>query len=104
MGHPQHQALADKRADREQAQLLADHPVVALLGLFDPRQVLVQVLLGGKGCAVNALQLFLLLVSAEVRAGDGCQTDSANAAGARHVRPQAQILEVLSDVGTGDVE
>jgi hypothetical protein len=42
--------------DVEQVQFAAQLAVVALFGLFQHRQVLLQVVLGGPGRAVDALQ------------------------------------------------
>ncbi len=52
----------------EKIELLAQTPMVAPFGFFQPRQILVQLLLGEPGCAVNALQLLVLFVAFPVGA------------------------------------
>ena len=68
--HPQDQAAADRLADGEQLELLAEHAVVALLRLFDLVQVGVEVLLAEEGGAVEALELLAAGVVLPVGAGD----------------------------------
>src|SRR5205823_1759771 len=58
LGHPQNQAAADRLADGEQLQLLAEQAVVALLRLFDLMQISVEFLLGEERGGVEALELF----------------------------------------------
>src|SRR4051794_20538516 len=56
-GHPQDQTAADRLADGEQLELLAEHAMVALLGLFDLLEVGIEILLTEKRGAIKALQL-----------------------------------------------
>ena len=53
----------------KQVQFAAQFAVVTLLGLFQHRQVLLQVILGRPGGAVNTLQHFIFVVTAPVGAG-----------------------------------
>ena len=55
--------------DAEQIKLLAQHAMVALRRLFQPRKVRVHILLREERRAINALQLRILLVAEPVRAG-----------------------------------
>ena len=55
---------------RKQVELLAQHAVVALLGLFDVLQVIVKVFLREERGPIDPLQLRILLVSQPVRARD----------------------------------
>ena len=56
--------------DAEQIELLAELAMVALLGLFEPLEVLVELLLREERRAVDALHLVVLLVALPVGAGD----------------------------------
>ena len=92
--HPQDQAAADRLADGEQLQLLAEHAVVALLRLLELVQVGVEVLLGEEGGAVEPLELLAGGVVLPVGAGDAQQLERADLAGVRDVRPAAQVDEL----------
>ena len=93
-GQPQGQAQADAGREGEQFHLLAQLAVVALLGFFQHQQVLVQHGLLGEGDAVDAGQLFALLVALPVGAGDGGQLDGLDVIGVLDVRAAAQVREV----------
>jgi hypothetical protein len=79
--------------DVEQVQFAAQLAVVALLGLLQHRQVLLQVVLGGPGRAVDALQHLVAVVAAPVGAGHLHQLEVLELARAGHVRAAAQVLE-----------
>jgi hypothetical protein len=64
------EAGADLVGEREEVELLAELAVVALGGLFEALLVGAQLVLGGPGGAVDALQLRVLLAAAPVGAGD----------------------------------
>ena len=98
------------RVEREQAHLRADLAVVTLLGLLLLQDPLVEFLLVLEGRAVEALELRVLLVAAEVGAGDAQQLDAAglHVAGAHDVRPGAKVhelavLEEADGFALGDV-
>ena len=93
LGVPQNQSRADVLLNRKQIELLAQHTMVALLGLLEPAQVAVEVILGEPGRAVDALQHLAALVAAPVRAGRVQQLEVLDPPGARHVRPAAQVHE-----------
>ena len=82
----------------EQAQLLADAPVVAALGLLDAVQVGFQRLGIGPGGAVDALQHLVARIAAPVGACQLGQLEGLQLAGAGHVRPAAEIDEIALTV------
>jgi hypothetical protein len=67
--------------------------MIALLGLLEHVQVLLQLVLGRPRRAVDALQHLVLRVAAPVRASHLHQLEVPELARARHVRAAAQILE-----------
>ena len=85
LGQPEDQALADRRIDEEQFELLAQHAMVAALGLFDPPQVVFEFLLGEEGGAVEPLQLLARGVALPVGPGHREQLERADGA-----RPRAR--------------
>src|SRR5205085_8756391 len=92
--HPQDQAAADERADREQAELLAEHAVVALLRFLELGGVLVELLLVEERGAIHTGKLFAIAVAPPIRAGDAHQLERLDLPGARHVWPATQIREI----------
>ena len=102
LGHPEDQARADQGRDREQAQLLADLAVVALLGLFDLGEVGVEVLLVEEGGAVDALEHRLVGVAFPVGPGDREELERADLAGVGDVRASAEVDELALAVEAQD--
>jgi hypothetical protein len=49
--------------------------MVALLGIFQPGEILIQLLLGEERRAVDALQLLIVFITLPIRAGDGEQLE-----------------------------
>ena len=90
VGHARAAALVEA----EQVELGAELAVVALLGLFDHGQVGLQVLGGGEGRAVDALQHGAVGIAAPVGAGHGGQLDGLQEARGGQVRPAAEVDEV----------
>src|SRR5262249_25328272 len=84
----------DQRRDGEQLELLAEHPVVALLRLLDLGQVGVEVLLVEESGAVEALELLAGGVVLPVGAGDGEEFEGAHAAGVGDVRTATKVDEL----------
>ena len=82
----------------EQIELLAELAVVALLRLLQPVQVGVLVLLLRPRRAVDPLQHLVLRVAAPVGARHLHQLEHLQLAGGRHVRPAAQIDEIVLPV------
>ena len=75
-----------------EVHLAAELAMVALLRFLDLLQVGGELRLGGKGGAVNALQLRVLRVAAPVGAGELGELEGlADAAGGGHVRATAQV-------------
>ena len=75
----------------EQVQLAADAAVVALLGLFEAVQVVIELLLVGPGGAVDALEHLVARVAAPVGTGHLHQLEGLELAGGGHVRTAAQV-------------
>ena len=69
LGMPEDQPRAGHLLDAEQIKLLAQHAMVALRRLFQPREVRVQILLREKRRPIDALQLRILLIAQPVSAG-----------------------------------
>jgi hypothetical protein len=78
--------------------LLAQHAVVAFLGLLDVLQVIVKVLLGEERRSVDTLQLRILLISQPVRARDVEQLEGLDFPGRRNMRPAAEVGELAGAV------
>ncbi len=79
--------------DGEKVQLLAQHAMVAPLRLFQAGKVLLHLLVGKKGGAINALQLRILFIAQPVSAGKAEYFVSLHPAGRRHVGAAAKILK-----------
>ena len=78
----------------EQVQLASQFAVIALFGLFNHGQVLLQLILAGPGRAINALQHLILVIAAPVSAREFHQLEEFKFAGARHVRAPAQVFKI----------
>jgi hypothetical protein len=104
VGQPQGQTGADLFVEDEDFQLAPQLAVVALLGLFEHLQVLVEFLLVAPGRAVDALEHGVLLVAAPVRARHRHQLEGVGGDLPRvlHVRPAAEVLERVVLVGADD--
>ena len=70
LGMEDGEAGADLLGEREQVELRAEATVIALLGLFQTREVLLERGIRLPRRAVDALELRAVLVAAPVRAGD----------------------------------
>ncbi len=92
LGVEDRQAGADLVGEGEQVELHAEAPVVALLRLLEPVQVVLEVVLRRPGRAVDALQLLVGLVAAPVGRGRPHELEGRDVAGRRQVRPAAQVL------------
>ena len=90
-GHPEDQPRADKRARRKQIELLAEDAMIALPRLLERQEVGVEIFLRKPGRAVEPLELGVVGVPLPIGAGDACELEGADAAGARHVRPATEI-------------
>src|ERR1700678_2012721 len=78
----------------EQVELLADAPVIALLRLFQTREVFLQLLLVGPGGAIDSLQHFVARVAPPVGPRDLHELERLQFARARHVRSAAQVFPI----------
>src|SRR4051794_34978588 len=90
---PENQSRADVFLNREEIELLPDHAVVALARFLEPSDVLVEILFGEPGRAIDALEHLSALVAAPIRAGRVQQLEVLDLPGARHMRPAAEIDE-----------
>ena len=75
----------------EEIELAADLAVVALLGLFEADEVVLEVLLARPRRAVDALQHLVARIAAPIGAGDLHQLEHFQLAGGRHVRTAAEV-------------
>src|SRR6185312_6323922 len=90
----ENQSRTSQFLNTEQIEFLADLPVIALLRLFELVEVIFNVLLRKEDGAVDALELFILLVALPVRAGNRRQSEGLELRSIRHVRTAAEIDEV----------
>jgi hypothetical protein len=93
LGQPEGRARRDV-VEHDEVELAAELPVVAPLRLLDAPDVLVELLLGEPGRAVDALEHRPVLVAPPVRAGRGQELERLDVAGRRDVRASAEIHEV----------
>ena len=82
--------------EHEQPELAADLPVIALLGLFDLRQVRLQLLVAEERRAVDALHRLIARIAFPVRVRGVEQLERLEPAARRHVRSHAEIDEQLA--------
>ena len=94
LGLPQWQARSHLVVKDEQLQLLAQCAVVALFGLLQHRQMVVEGFAGGKGRAVDPLQHLAALVAAPIGSSHAQELEVPDLSGAEHVRPPAQVDEL----------
>src|SRR5438093_2540684 len=81
-----------------EVELAAELAVVALLRLFEPPQMLVELLLREPGGAVDALEHRVPLVAPPVGAGGREELEVLHVARRGHVRPAAEVDEVALPV------
>ena len=93
------EAGADFVREGKQVQLVAQAAVVALFGFLEHGHVLVKLVLGLPGGAVDALQTRVVLVATPVRRGGTSERKCGNVLGGGHVRATAQVMP-LHLVGT----
>ena len=94
LGKVERQAHAGHGLHHVDAQLAPELAVVALLGLGQVVQVLLQVLLVEEGGAVDAGEHLVVGVALPVGAGGLHELEGADLAGRGHVRAAAQVHEV----------
>mmetsp|Transcript_14766 Transcript_14766/g.40378 ORF Transcript_14766/g.40378 Transcript_14766/m.40378 type:complete len:603 (-) Transcript_14766:35-1843(-) len=110
-----HQPVVDARAVRqpeaapraelveeEELLLRADGAVVALLGLLDAEEVLLELLGVGEGHAVHALQRVVASLALPVGGRVLHDGECLDLARVGHVRPAAQVHQVAAAVGRAD--
>ncbi len=91
---PENQPRPRQFLDGKQIELLPDHAMVALLGLFLLVEKIVEVFLREKRRPVNALQLRVLLIAQPVSAGNVQQLECLDLPGRRDVRAAAEIQKL----------
>src|SRR5258707_14096850 len=96
---PENQPRPGEFLNREQVELLPQHAVVALLGLFELIEIGVEVFFREEGRPVNALQLRILLVAQPVSARNVEQLERLDLSGRRNVRAAAEVRELASAAG-----
>ena len=87
------EAAADLGREVEQVELDTESPMVTLLGLLEPMEVILQRVGGLPGGAVDPLQHRVALVAAPVRARDSGELEVAEPSGVGHVRAAAHVAE-----------
>ena len=90
LGVPEDEAAADGLVDREQVEVLAELAVVALLGLFQTVEVLLELLLAPERGPVDARQHPVPLVAAPVGAGHVEELERADLPGGLDVGAAAE--------------
>ena len=94
LGQPKRQTGADVVVEREQLHLAPDLAVVAFAGFLLRFEPFVELGFVREGRAVDALQLWVVLVAPVVGGGDAQQLVRLHVAGAHNVRPGAEIYEL----------
>src|SRR5438045_2775296 len=90
-GQPQDQAAAGQWADREQSQLLAEHPVITFAGLLQLVEIGIEVLLLEEGGAIKPLKLLTAGIILPISAGDAEEFEGTYFAGIGNMRSAAEI-------------
>ena len=90
---PENQPRPDVFLNRVEIELLADKAVIALPRFLEPRDVLIEVLLGEPGRAVDALQHLPPLIAAPIRARRMQQLEVLDLPRTGDMRAAAQIDE-----------
>ncbi len=90
---PEDEPAAHLLTYHEQVQVLADLAVVALSGLLQPPQVLVELSLRWPRRRVQPLQLRPVLISAPVRCGQAQELNRSDPARVLNMRPSAEVRE-----------
>ena len=100
VGEPEREAGA-RLGHHEEVHLLADLAVVAALGLLEHVQVLVELLLGGEGDAVDAGEHLVVLIALPVGARDARELEGLHGLGVADVGADAHV-DVVALLVEGD--
>src|SRR5205823_3002853 len=98
VGEPQRQAWSDAIVDREELEVLAQLLVVALLGLLEELEMVVELFGRWPGSAIDPRELRLFLIPSPVRTRDAQQLESLQLPGRAHVWTTAQVEELARPV------
>ena len=98
----------ERRARREvmeekQVELLAEHAVIAALGLLDAKEIRVELVLLEPRRPIDPLQHLTALVAAPVRTGGVQQLEMLELPRIRHVRATAEVHERAIAIHTDDL-
>ena len=93
-GMPEDQARAGELLNAEEVNCFPRTRWSRARGLFQPGEVLIEILLREKRRAVDALQLGILLVAEPVGAGEADHLECLHAAGRGHVGAAAEVHEL----------
>src|SRR5271169_2888681 len=94
LGMPEDEAGAGELLNGEQVELLAEQAMVALLGLFELVEIVVELFLGVERRTVYALELGVLFVAQPLGSCDVEQLECLDASGRGDVRPAAEVGEL----------
>ena len=98
LGVPEDQPRARQFLNGEQIELLSQRTMIALFGLVDLLQVVVEIFLREKRSSIDALQLRILLIAQPVGSGDVEQLECLDFSGGRDVRSAAEVGELTGAV------
>ncbi len=98
-GQPDRQTFAHHVGEHEQLQFFADLAVVAFLGFFEERQVLVEHGFLGEGYTVDTGHHGSCLVAAPVSGGAGEHFDRLDRLGREEVRSFAEVRKIALCIG-----
>src|SRR5579862_5847973 len=80
--------------DCKESHLRSDLAMVPALPLFDHLEMIFEIRLVLESSAVNALELWVLLIALVIRTRDSGELVSANVASTHHVRPGAEVDKI----------
>ena len=93
VGRPEDQALAHVFVDYEKLQILAEFAVITGPGLLEAIHIFRELVLGGEGGAVDALELLVFLVAPVVSTGDGEQFERLDLLRVAHMGTGTKVHE-----------
>src|SRR5699024_3658404 len=91
---PHRQALTNFLRNGENAEFLAELPVITLFSLLKYLQIIIELTLFSKCGPINALQLFVVAISPPIGAGNAQEFESLDFTCRRYMNPAAQIIKL----------